>query len=544
MEDSDKGNILSELLEINLVRKQIIKHIPSFSDMNNLVDVCKFVRCDFEKEKIERSMFLNSDSQDITITYKDEYDRASGVPGWSDLKFKKDSCSENRLNIVKTFFGETLLCGNRVEYFINLSIKKWKEKGRMSFIKKLVKELNLNCATRKDVKNLEFGFGKNIGYIVLYALNLMKHDSITRISLPVNCFTCPPYKYNMINGNIFNGFPNLTELSLIYPFHRSYYYDFIHHRDTFEKFAQQFSTVKNPTIIFNFLNHDDAMKTDGLFEIINILTKYNVKIKFNITIYCPRFDFNCGICKNLMGFCLPIKQYITTATSKILYHRQILHSIEIMETFENLCELHLKVILPLSNGNYMFSYNQKPGHMGLKKLSNLKNVKIEFSRGIYWQYSDIFNSFYPFFEIICSMMPRSVEVLQLIRVLDINDATAKMITKYMPNIKFLNIECLSYKESDGLDNFTKLECLTSFEYCPIKIPKTLKVLAFKHRKYPSRSDGLIFTDNLIKSHYEKFTKRITENGDNELRYILFNGIHHWHLFKSAIQEYFCPYYYL
>uniref|UniRef100_A0A0N5BTI4 F-box domain-containing protein n=1 Tax=Strongyloides papillosus TaxID=174720 RepID=A0A0N5BTI4_STREA len=542
MEDSDKGNILSELLEINLVRKQIIKHIPSFSDMNNLVDVCKFVRCDFEKEKIERSMFLNSDSQDIIITYKDEYDRASGVPAWSDFKFEKDSRSENRLNIVKTFFGETLLCGNRVEYFINLPEKKLKEKGRMSFIKKLVKELNLNCATRKDVKNLEFAFGKNIGYIVLDVLNHMKHDSITRISLPVNCFTCRPNKYNMINGNIFNGFPNLTELSLMCHFYSGDYYDFIHHKDTFEKFVQQFSTVKNPTIIFKFSNHDDVMEADGLFEIINILTKYNVKIKFNSTICCLNSELNCGICKNLMGFCLPIKQYITTAHSVILYHRQILHSIEIMETFENLCELHLKVILPLSNGNYMFSYNQKPGHMGLKKLSNLKNVKIEFSRSIFCRYSDILNSFYPFFEIICSMMPRSVEILQLIHVLDINDATAKMITEYMPNIKLLKISCLTYRESDGLDNFTKLECLISSEYCPIKIPKTLKVLAFKQTKYPFRSDDLILTDNLIKSHYENFTKRITCNDDWEHRYILFNDIHQWHLYKSTIQEYFCPYY--
>uniref|UniRef100_A0A0K0F4V9 LRR containing protein n=1 Tax=Strongyloides venezuelensis TaxID=75913 RepID=A0A0K0F4V9_STRVS len=85
------------------------------------------------------------------------------------------------------------------------------------------------------------------------------------------------------------------------------------------------------------------------------------------------------------------------------------------------------------------------------------------------------------------MMARSVEVLQLENVSNINDARAKMIPKYMPNTELFNIKCFSYKESDNLDNFTNLECLISHEYCPIRIPMTLKVLAFKRNKYAVKS---------------------------------------------------------
>uniref|UniRef100_A0A0N5BYX8 LRR containing protein n=1 Tax=Strongyloides papillosus TaxID=174720 RepID=A0A0N5BYX8_STREA len=138
------------------------------------------------------------------------------------------------------------------------------------------------------------------------------------------------------------------------------------------------------------------------------------------------------------------------------------------------------------------------------------------------------------------MMPRNVEVLELIRVHDIDNVMPKTIIKYMPNIKLLMIECLSYKERNSLDNFSKLECLTSCNYCPIRIPRTLKLLAFVfvYGHWAVKSDDLVFTDNVIKSHYEKFTKRISDNSDARDRYILFNDIHYWHLYKCAIQKYF------
>uniref|UniRef100_A0A0K0EWI0 Ankyrin repeat protein n=1 Tax=Strongyloides venezuelensis TaxID=75913 RepID=A0A0K0EWI0_STRVS len=162
------------------------------------MNVCKSIHCDLKKEEIEMERFFNSIKID-------------------DLKFKEDSRYDDRLNILRTSFGETLLNDNHVEYSINLSINEWKEEGRASFIKKLVEELNLNCGTRKAVKNLEFllkSRGDNAGYIILDALNHMKHENTTRIFFPVGCFTYLSDKYSVTNGNIFNGFPNLTELSL------------------------------------------------------------------------------------------------------------------------------------------------------------------------------------------------------------------------------------------------------------------------------------------------------------------------------------------
>uniref|UniRef100_A0A0K0F5L0 Uncharacterized protein n=1 Tax=Strongyloides venezuelensis TaxID=75913 RepID=A0A0K0F5L0_STRVS len=108
MDAGGEGNILFELLKINLVRKQIFKYISSFSDINNLMNVCKFMKFDLEKEKIEKSMLIYFDLQDVLITYDDYH---------------------------------------------------------------------------------------------------MKHDSITKIFLPIGCFGPPSTRYSTINGNIFKEIP-------------------------------------------------------------------------------------------------------------------------------------------------------------------------------------------------------------------------------------------------------------------------------------------------------------------------------------------------
>uniref|UniRef100_A0A0N5C2A9 F-box domain-containing protein n=1 Tax=Strongyloides papillosus TaxID=174720 RepID=A0A0N5C2A9_STREA len=136
MDGGDKNNIAYELSKENSVRK-LINHISSFTDISNLMNVCKSMNCDLEKQEIEKRMFFYSDKQKVSITCDDEYDEASGVPGFSNLRFREDSHSEDRLNILKTSFGETLPCGNRVMYSIDVSKKEWKEGGRLSFIKKL-----------------------------------------------------------------------------------------------------------------------------------------------------------------------------------------------------------------------------------------------------------------------------------------------------------------------------------------------------------------------------------------------------------------------
>uniref|UniRef100_A0A0N5BTI3 F-box domain-containing protein n=1 Tax=Strongyloides papillosus TaxID=174720 RepID=A0A0N5BTI3_STREA len=486
------------------------------------------MKCDFEKEKIERRMFFYTDNQKVSITYGDGYDKASGFPELGNLEIVEDSDSKDLRNRSRTFFGETIPNSNRVTYCFGLLVGKWREEDHVAAMKKPADILDLNCATRK--------MSKISSCKVLDALSHMKHENITRISLPLNCFRCHSYKHSTINGNIFNGFPNLTELSLTCHSSDRNYYGLIRQWNTFERVVQQFSTTKNPTIFLKSLQYDDAMHINELNEIISIITKYNVKAKIKIEIDCPRYEGQCENCTGTVGFFSSIKEYITYVFSTIENHRQLLHNIGILKTFENLSTLNLKFSLYDITYKFIPPFNQRLSGFGLKKLNNLENVKLNYLGNINDRHSNVLDSFYQFFEFIRSMMPKSVEVLKLENVPDMDDATAKMTTEYMPNIKLLKIKCLTYKESDGLDNFTKLDCLFSSEYCPIKIPKTLKLLAFEHKKWKVRSDDIIFTDNIIKSYYEKFTKRIT---DGKNRYILFSDVCNWHLYKCAIQKYFC-----
>uniref|UniRef100_A0A0N5BI92 F-box domain-containing protein n=1 Tax=Strongyloides papillosus TaxID=174720 RepID=A0A0N5BI92_STREA len=540
MDNSEESNVLSKLLQINLVRKAIINHIPSFSDISNLVNAYQFIINDLEREKIERSMFPYFDLQLVRVGHVNRFEASSGVPGIYNLEFSNNGRLECVLNKSRTFFGEMLPISNCVKYSIGLSIEKLEDDDRMDFVEVLAEKLNLNCNLRKNIKSLEFDldYPDDMGYIILDALSYIEHDNITRISLPVECFTSPSDKYNMINENIFNGFPNLTKIILTKG-ESNCFYCLFYCKNIFERFVQQMSTAKIPTIFFKRLTGYDIIDINEINDIINIIKKYNIKVKLGVYINCPSCFVQYRNSTYTMETFSPIKKYITDACGWIRGYTELLHKIGILETFENLSELHLKFKLDDVIFNFKNSNDQKPGDWGLRKLNNLKNVKLGYEKDLDVRNSDILNLFYQLFEFTCSMMPRSVEVLQLKNVPDMNDVTAKMITKYMPNIKLLKIKCLFYKESDGLDNFSKLESLISYNYCPIIIPRTLKLLAlavdFVYDKRAVRSDELIFTDNLIRSHYEKFTKRIRDNKDN---YILFNGIHRWHLYKCILQEYF------
>uniref|UniRef100_A0A0N5BTI0 F-box domain-containing protein n=1 Tax=Strongyloides papillosus TaxID=174720 RepID=A0A0N5BTI0_STREA len=416
-------------------------------------------------------MFFYSDYQNVSIKCDDEYGPGSDFFGMSYFEVVEDVDSKDLRNRARTFFGETLLCGNRVTYSFDPLVGKWSKADHVSLVKELTEELNLKCTTRKDINSLEFKkkHEENEDWIILDALSRMKHDNITRISLPVSCFTHLANEHSMIKGNILNGFPNLTEIYITSFWCGSIQYlNLDDPKDIFVRFVQQFSSNKNPTIFFESPTFFNGIFSYEIEKLINTITKYNVQVKFNQIIDCSRFKLDNKIYEDYMRLCSYIYPYITTATSEILYHKQILQSIKILETFENLSELHFVFIFKVFRNNAIFSGNRKVGYLGLRKLNNLKNVKLEYSGYINDHDSDILKSFYQFFEFTCLIMPRNVEILQLIGVPDINNATAKMITKYMPDIKLLNIECLSYKESDGLYNFGKLECLISYNYCPKK----------------------------------------------------------------------------
>uniref|UniRef100_A0A0N5BTH9 Uncharacterized protein n=1 Tax=Strongyloides papillosus TaxID=174720 RepID=A0A0N5BTH9_STREA len=126
MNDVDEENILSELSETNLIRRQIAKPFPSFLNMNNFVDVFEFMKCNLEGEKIERSVLLYKDIQSFKIKCGDEYDPASNFLGLSNLEVVEDVDSKDFLDKSRTFFGEPLLLDNYVSYFSVVSIEEWK----------------------------------------------------------------------------------------------------------------------------------------------------------------------------------------------------------------------------------------------------------------------------------------------------------------------------------------------------------------------------------------------------------------------------------
>uniref|UniRef100_A0A0N5BE41 F-box domain-containing protein n=1 Tax=Strongyloides papillosus TaxID=174720 RepID=A0A0N5BE41_STREA len=212
----------------------------------------------------------------------------------------------------------------------------------------------------------------------------------------------------------------------------------------------QFSSIKNPTIFFESLNRDGTIYANDLNELINTIIKYNIKVKLKIDIDCPEFEGQCENCTDTISFFSSIKQYVTAARSRVIYYNQSPRSIEILKIFKNLSTLNLKFRLDGFNFQSIVVGVQKPRDLELQKLNGLKNLKLEYDR--YYQYRgpDASNPYYQSLEFICSIMPRSVKVLQFKNIRDMDDVIAKMITRYMQNIKLLNIECLSYKERDNL----------------------------------------------------------------------------------------------
>uniref|UniRef100_A0A0K0F5K9 Uncharacterized protein n=1 Tax=Strongyloides venezuelensis TaxID=75913 RepID=A0A0K0F5K9_STRVS len=136
-----------------------------------------------------------------------------------------------------------------------------------------------------------------------------------------------------------------------------------------------------------------------------------LKVKLGLNVDCSSFRGECNYCFREKRFFLSVKQHTTVAFGTIRYRDKLSHSIDILKAFKNLSVLHLKFGLNSVINNFMASYNPKFRGFGLRKLKILKDVKLEYEKDLDDHDSDMLNSFYQFFEFICSMMPRNVEVL-------------------------------------------------------------------------------------------------------------------------------------
>uniref|UniRef100_A0A0K0G1Y6 F-box domain-containing protein n=1 Tax=Strongyloides venezuelensis TaxID=75913 RepID=A0A0K0G1Y6_STRVS len=539
-EDDEKLS-LQKLLGIKLIREKILTNLPSLHDIGNLAKCCKWMNHFIEIQPINRNMICKVDTQNISIKTKESYDRLLCDAELENIEFEKDEKSEKNLNTAKNFFGEVLFKRNTVTTNISRTLSEFRGRSYRLFVEKFAEELNIECQERKQAEKLEFFLDVYFSYnsdLILHALRFIRHDNITQISIPAGAFYSNRNRYRQISCNIFDRFPNLKKLEILH-------LNFL--LDNYSKILKKLKTNKNilkillislsrkdnATLVLKFFDINYKKLVDCTQMIFNIIHKYNINISVNVEVYIPMLTGgrnNISLTEKCLFY--PIKENINLIYFIIQSCGEILCIMKDLQYYQNLKTLMFE-FKSIQNMNEFENLSLSvTGTLSLKSNIKIKGIRFKFEKDFVITNQENLKKFLNLLTYISSLMPESVEFLKLVNVYHFNIDLARAMNQFMPNIKLLIIDCQSYADSDSFTPFKNLEALISYQIPKIDIPLNLKLLAIGNLE-----NDVNYCDDkkLIQSLSEKYLKRIK---DSEGRYIFFNDIKLWDLYKKKLQNVF------
>uniref|UniRef100_A0A0K0E6F1 F-box domain-containing protein n=1 Tax=Strongyloides stercoralis TaxID=6248 RepID=A0A0K0E6F1_STRER len=535
--ENGKGVSFINLMGINLIRKNIFEKIPSVKDISSLSKTCRLMYFYVRSSKFSKETMWFKDLQTIKIKPNNE-----NIGNLKPLKLK-DIVFENDGNIFKVsegakcFFGETVPFWNCITFNICNYVMKFKKRDCDSIIKKLVKEMDINCSLRKDARILNFLIRSNNNHhMILHALSYMKHDNIVTIVLPATIFMSDSFHDNQLENNIFKGFPNLCEISIVTALNVNNYNDSKINENIIDIVLKEFSKKKNAKILLS--DSDFAYENSPILIdiILKVAAKYQIKFTCNgyylfnkiNQFVCPVEEGNLKIGELLTDVSLSFSSSITfPETMKKLQSHVNFEKLKLQFHFFNIQEILNK----LNKINY--------GSISLKNCINLKDVQFIFS-----DYSIIFNS-YDKYEMIrqislqnikclATLMPNNVEKLELWYIYGMTQELAGVLNKYMPKIKILKTYKVTSNDCDWLKAFKNLQVYIYYGNNLIEVPSTVKVLNIRNSDIYGNGNEECIGKEVINNYSAKFSKCI-KNGSND--YIFFNNLEDWERFNLSVYEF-------
>uniref|UniRef100_A0A0K0DXG5 F-box domain-containing protein n=1 Tax=Strongyloides stercoralis TaxID=6248 RepID=A0A0K0DXG5_STRER len=529
-----KELLFMDIMNIELIRSTVIKKIHSCRDIENLSRTCKLIKYYIDEEKINKKMLCYEDFQSVGSKFKENPSEDVNEEELRYIKFETINDSNKVMSDVRQFPGEPILFKNRIVLYLNDSLESFRENEHELFLKKLIEEVNLNDKLREDAEILELltHFPGN-EYLALDLLRYVTHNKIRIIQIALDAFVSSRDQYRRLNYDIFSGLPQFHELAIYDPSTDEDYNEIMESKEVVEEIIKLLSKRKNATLDLLGLFWETEL-TDFIIMLFQMATKYKIKIKYRFDNYYL-FDNSHNIFSNFLYFNSPISECAGCIVITISCGEQFCNVIENLKLFRNLEKLQIRFGL-----FDIKEYVTKTGKLNSSNLT-LKNCKKLKTIGFESQFTYVdYTVDDQFLSIVCnnlmylsSLMPSTVERLELSNCWNITKDTTMILSEYMPNIKFIISELVSYKDSDCLSVFSKLQAYISHVNDPIVIPKTVKLLVIGHRDI--KDDDRPVAQQLLKNYYQRFSKCLYNTKEE---YIFFNNIRCWNIYKKFVQESF------
>uniref|UniRef100_A0A0N5BCV2 F-box domain-containing protein n=1 Tax=Strongyloides papillosus TaxID=174720 RepID=A0A0N5BCV2_STREA len=536
----DKLSIL-DILGVGIVRKQVLNKLYSFMDINNLTKSCKWINFYIYNDKIRRNMFCFTDFPKITIRVKDGNVANPIMPSLEDIEFRKDEESLKVLNEGENFLGEAIVKKDQILLYINNYIENVREGDYELFIRKFVQEMDINRPIRKTATILDFGVPScnrhNIQYnhhMILYALSYMHHENITRVVVPTYSFMSDSIKYRELRHNIFNGFPKLHELVIYGSLLETDYTKLINNRSTFENILRELATKENATLVLVHLNREIYPVFNFVRMVMEMAERYNIKVKCDAeSLIDPRKEI---VSSNERYSFISIADIITSVKCSIGNPKIFINFMKNVQFLRNLETLDLSYRIMDIERSCKTNSDLDAGFISFKHCKKLRKIKLKLAESFDSNYGFKNDKLLNVIKFIISLMPTSVEILELWHVYNINEEFTGAINDFLPNIKVLRTFDVSYKDPECLGSFKNLQALLLCDNYPTKVPDTVKLLALKYlNKEDDDEESMFANQALLECYSKKFTKSLQ---DIDGTHIFFNNIGHWDMYKRAFWNIF------
>uniref|UniRef100_A0A0N5B2B1 F-box domain-containing protein n=1 Tax=Strongyloides papillosus TaxID=174720 RepID=A0A0N5B2B1_STREA len=341
--DVTKEISFMELMEVDGVRKHILKCFEKFSDIENLTKTCRCLCLLINRDKIWRDIMWFHDYPYLTVKYDWGFIKADETRILENIDIIKTKCSCKELAKGSRYYGETVTNKKQTYFTINLDIGINIPEEHTTLVQGIAEECMLNHQLRSDVEILYFENSCDIQQrsLLIECLSYMKHDSVKRIIQSVNilqncqCLRNP----NVWARDIFGGFPNLNEVVFYRPGENYQNYGFFGNGSTIKYIIKSLGKKRNGTIIFEDARYDDNDLVRNVEKIYGYCDRHGVRIKLEFGLR------NNSNIKNFINITshgnarFSIDNLITRHSLPINYSTPFLESVEIFSLYENLEKL-------------------------------------------------------------------------------------------------------------------------------------------------------------------------------------------------------------
>uniref|UniRef100_A0A0K0F2Y6 F-box domain-containing protein n=1 Tax=Strongyloides venezuelensis TaxID=75913 RepID=A0A0K0F2Y6_STRVS len=537
--DAAKNLSFLDIMKVDGVRKSILQYVVKLNDIENLAKTCRYFDLLINEDSIRRDIKWLFDDHYVTVNYRPGLDEAYELPILERINITKDNRSCKALEEGSRYHGETVIYKNRIIFNVDLDIGSYIGEEHVSLLQRIAGEFMLNYQLRSDVENLHFRCRCNVQErsLLLECLSYMNHGSVRRIELPTGILKdCHCLRDRDVRiRDIFQGFSSLNELLFYVPPDKSPYSGSFGNGSTIKYLIKNLAKKRNATIIFSNVHPNNSALIRNVQKIYGFCNRrgVNIKLEFDSGYLDIRQIFKTITNQDNAQF--SINNLVTFDAQVISSSRSFLKCIKNFSSYDNLEALKLSLYYFNIDDDTKDTCMLDLERYSLRNCRKLKKVTLYYlessSRSAEYTEEMLGNNLM----FIGSLMPDTVERLELFNGYHLSSEITETLNYYMPNIKMLTFYDGAFKDSDCLNAFNNLNVFITNGNPIIEIPESIRLFVVGQRYFYSGNQSKNFYRELVRRYSERFLKYLH---DTTGKYIFFNDITQWQKYKCIVQNIF------